>query len=293
MVSSTALWTALGASVRGASHESHGQKNQDSVRLKNPLGVNDFLLLAVADGHGSARSFRSERGSALAAECALRVLGDMVRKLGRDAPLSRVRRQAMTRWPQRIVRAWRSAVRDDLRANPFSLLEFAAFPEKPPVVKPGEELPGTAYLAYGATLLTLAITRRYLIYSQLGDGDILAVHADGHVARPLPKQHEFQSSQTASLCTSNAFQIFQVRVEPCRAGAPALITLSTDGYANCFGDEEGFFTVGADLLTYLRSHGIAFVNEHLQEWLSESSRDGSGDDITVGLATRCRSLWQV
>jgi hypothetical protein len=145
------------------------------VRLKNPRGTNDFLLLAVADGHGSARSFRSERGSALAAECALRVLEDMVRKLRPDAPLSRIRRQAMTRWPQAVVRAWRSAVRDDLAANPFSLLEFAAFPETPPVVKPDEELPGTAYLAYGATLITLAITRRYILYSQLGDGDILAV----------------------------------------------------------------------------------------------------------------------
>jgi hypothetical protein len=290
MVSSTALWTALVASVRGASHESQGQKNQDAVRLKNPRGANDFLLLAVADGHGSARSFRSERGSALAAECALRELGGIVRKLGPDAPLSRVRRQAISRWPQAVVRAWRNAVRDDLRANPFSLLEFAAFPEKPPVVKPGEELPGHAYLAYGATLITLAITRRYILYSQLGDGDILAVKSDGKVLRPLPKQHEFQSNQTVSLCTSDASRLFQVRVEPCRAGEPALITVSTDGYANCFGNEEGFFTVGADLLAYLRSHGIAFVNGHLTEWLRDSSRDGSGDDITVGLAARRRGL---
>lgn len=280
------MWTALGASVRGASHESSGQRNQDAVRLKNPRGANDFLLLAVADGHGSARSFRSERGSALAAECALRVLEDMVRKLRPDAPLSRVRHQAMNRWPQAVVRAWRSAVREDLLANPFSLLEFAAFPEKPPVVKPGEELPGTAYLAYGATLLTLAVTRRYILYSQLGDGDILAVRADGTVTRPLPKQHEFQSNQTASLCTNLAARLFQVRVEPCRAGGPAIITLSTDGYANCFGDEEGFFTVGADLLAYLQANGIDFVNEHMEQWLGESSRDGSGDDITVGLAAR-------
>ena len=290
MVKPTARWMALGASVRGASHESHGQKNQDAVRVKNPRGANDFLLLAVADGHGSARSFRSERGSALAAECALRVLEDIVRKLRPDAPLSRVRCQAMTRWPQAVVRAWKNAVRDDLLANPFSLLEFAAFPEKPPVVKPGEELPGAAYLAYGATLLVLAVTPRYILYSQLGDGDILTVRTDGKVTRPLPKQHEFQSNQTASLCTNQAFRLFQVRVEPCRAGGPALITLSTDGYANCFDSEEGFFTVGADLLAYLQSHGITFVNDHLEQWLRESSRDGSGDDITVGLAARSPTL---
>ncbi len=286
MVSTTARWSALAASVRGASHESRGQQNQDAVRLKNPCGANDFLLLAVADGHGSSRSFRSERGSTLAAECALRVLGEMIRKLGPDAPLSRVRRQAQLRWPKAVVGAWRNAVRADLLARPFSPLEFAAFPEAPPAIKPEGELPPSAYLAYGATLVALAITPRYIFYSQLGDGDILAVSPDGQVHRPLPKQHEFQSNQTISLCTQHAARLFQVKVETCRGNVPAMITLSTDGYANCFGNEEGFFTVGTDLLAYLRSSGFSFVDTHLEEWLRQSSRDGSGDDITVGLAAR-------
>ena len=67
---------------------------------------------------------------------------------------------------------------------------------------------------------------------------------------------------------------------------PALVMLSTDGYANCFGDDEDFFKVGADFLDYLRAEGVAFVGEKLEEWLRQSSRDGSGDDITVGLAVR-------
>jgi hypothetical protein len=48
--------------------------------------------------------------------------------------------------------------------------------------------------------------------------------------------------------------------------------------------------VGADLLAYLQAHGIDFVNENLNQWLGESSRDGSGDDITVGLAARRPAL---
>ena len=84
-------WKALSASVRGASHELGGNRNQDAVRLKNPSGSDDVLLLAVADGHGSARSFRSDRGSAMAAECALRELRRFIRRLGPDAPLSQVR----------------------------------------------------------------------------------------------------------------------------------------------------------------------------------------------------------
>ena len=87
-------WTALSASVRGASHEKTGQPNQDSVRSRNPGSGHEMLLMALADGHGSTRSFRSDKGSALAAECALRQLAKFVRRLGPDAPISKVRNQA-------------------------------------------------------------------------------------------------------------------------------------------------------------------------------------------------------
>jgi len=283
-------WTALSASVVGASHLQNGLGNQDAVRLKNPSGADDVLLLAVADGHGSTRSFRSERGSALAAECALRELGQFIRRLGPNAPLSRVRNQAKTVWPKTLLKAWKSAVRADLVATPFTLFDFAPFPEPPPVVKPDEELPISAYLAYGATLLTVAITPRYIIYSQLGDGDILTVRADGTVERPLPRRHEFMANQTVSLCSYHAFEEFQILVTPLRGPAPALIMLSTDGYANCFGDDEGFYRVGIDFLDYLRAQGVDFVQAKLAEWLKQSSHDGSGDDITVGMAARVNAL---
>ncbi|MCE0498983.1 MAG: protein phosphatase 2C domain-containing protein [Methylacidiphilales bacterium] len=282
----SSIWTAISASVRGNWHEQSGQKNQDAVRLKNPRTAADALLIAVSDGHGSMRSFRSDRGSVLAAECALRLLKNFARRTGPSVPLSRVRRQAQQRWPQELVAAWRRAVRADLIRDPFSPIDFAAFPESPPVIKPGAEPPRIAYLAYGATLIVVAVTRRYILYAQLGDGDILTVGGDGKVSRPLKRHHKFYANETASLCTSEALSEFQVRVDPVRAGRPALIMLSTDGYANCFGNDEGFFSVGADLLAYTRRHGAVFVDENLAKWLRDSSRDGSGDDITVGLAVR-------
>ena len=283
-------WTALSASVRGASHEKTGQGNQDAVRLHNPCGADDVLLLAMADGHGSTRSFRSDRGSAMAAECALREMNRLIRRLGPDAPLSRVRNQAHARWPKDLIASWKAAVRADLTTNPFTFFDFAAFPDAPPVVTPGRDLPISAYLAYGATLVTVAITPRYILYSQLGDGDILTVCSNGLVNRPLPRQHEFMANQTISLCSMNAATEFQIRVDPVRGPIPALVMLSTDGYANCFGDDEAFHQVAADFLAYLRTEGPGFVQDKLEEWLRQSSRDGSGDDITVGLAARTNAL---
>ncbi|HEY0256160.1 MAG TPA: protein phosphatase 2C domain-containing protein, partial [Candidatus Methylacidiphilales bacterium] len=149
-------WTALSATVRGHFHERNGLKNQDAVRLKNSGGATEPLFVAVADGHGSTRSFRSERGSAFAAECAMRVLRPLIRK-NRHTPLSSIRRQAQTRWLGAILEAWRAAVRADLMLDPFSPLDFAAFPEPAPVIKPGMEIPASAYLAYGATLIVAAV----------------------------------------------------------------------------------------------------------------------------------------
>ncbi len=276
--------------MRGSTHERDGRKNQDAVRLSCPSGASDSLFLALADGHGNSRSFRSDRGSAMATECALRLLREFDLRNGPDVPLSSIRRQMRTKWPRALLAAWLQAVRDDVEREPFSPLDFAAFPEKPPVIKPGEPLPFAANLAYGATLIVAAVTRRYILYLQLGDGDILTVRKDGRVSRPWPSDHAYYANQTLSLCSHNVEHHFKVKVEPRRAEAPALILLATDGYANCFENDRGFFRVGADLLGYLRAGGPTFVGEKLEPWLRDSSRDGSGDDITVGLAVRWTAL---
>ncbi len=135
-------WTALSASVRGASHEKSGQGNQDAVRLKNPSGTDDVLLLAVADGHGSTRSFRSDRGSALAAECALARTAPFrpAARPGRPAE-PRAQPGAERAGPRTWSRPGKAPCAPTWLPDPFTLLEFAAFPEPPPVLKPGEELP--------------------------------------------------------------------------------------------------------------------------------------------------------
>jgi hypothetical protein len=278
------LWTALGASTRGNWHETTGQANQDAVRVE--AGPDGSMLLAVSDGHGGAHSFRSDRGSALAVACATRLLAAFLRRLGPGVPLSCLRHQMQVAWPHQVVLEWRRAVRADVRAHPFSPLDFAAFPEPMPATPPGGDWPYSAFLAYGATLLVAALTRDFVIFAQLGDGDILTVTATGEVRRPLVRHHDFYQEQSASLCTHGAAREFQVAVLPRRVHRPALVMLSSDGYANCFGNDEGFFKVGADLLQYARDRGSRFLASHLGAWLHDSSRDGSGDDISVALGLR-------
>jgi hypothetical protein len=71
----------------------------------------------------------------------------------------------------------------------------------------------------------------------------------------------------------------RVMVEP---GRPALITLSTDGYANSFATDEGFLQIGGDYLEMVRKEPDKLA-DGLQSILTEATEQGSSDDITLAL----------
>src|SRR5437660_261399 len=65
-----ATWQVITGSARGAAHRASGLPNQDAVASQDgPGGV----VVAVADGHGHIRHFRSADGAALAVEVACQV----------------------------------------------------------------------------------------------------------------------------------------------------------------------------------------------------------------------------
>ncbi len=139
--------------------------------------------------------------------------------------------------------------------------------------------------AYGATLLAALITPRYLLLLQLGDGDIFIVDSAGRVGRPpLPNDPRLIANQTTSLCGATAWQDVRSYFQPLTARPPALVMLATDGYSNSFADENGFYSAAADLLEAIRTQGSHQTRIQLPGWLRATSKAGSGDDISVGLA---------
>ena len=64
---------------------------------------------------------------------------------------------------------------------------------------------------------------------------------------------------------------------------PLMFFLSTDGYANSFSTTEGFKKAGADFYELWQEKGKEYIEENIDGWLMESSAQGSGDDITVGI----------
>src|ERR1700730_16143173 len=118
------LWEVMGAPVRGASHVRADLTNQDCIDWwpKNQTGA--VVCLAVSDGHGSAKSFRSDVGSKFAVGIALDVLqkfADGLQKFAdglKSSPDSLIKDRAKEKLPRDLVQLWLKAVENDYREQP-------------------------------------------------------------------------------------------------------------------------------------------------------------------------------
>ena len=285
-------WRVIGETVPGASHLRAGIPNQDAILQVRESGRSLPLVLSVSDGHGSNKCFRSHRGSRYAVRKGAQLVGEFLDERRGHLDPSEIETKGRDFLPNEFVRRWREAVAADLEARPFSAEELDAL-EKKDGARARKLVEDNPPLAYGATSLTVAVEESLILYLQLGDGDILTVSEAGEVARPLPEDERLFANETTSLCSASAGRDFRFRVQPLAAERPALILLTTDGYANSFSDEAGFLKVGTDILELLRSDGFDYVSSSLKGWLEEATRAGSGDDCTLGIICRMDALRRV
>ena len=315
-------WCCFAASVVGASHKrkTPPMPNQDAYAVKpeaqddRSQGVSSFgvshQILLVADGHGSGKSFRSDVGSRLAVDEAASYLWDSFGQSTATDPYEVIYDFCRTKLPERLVRLWIEAVRNHLQQNPFTEAETQLLPTAEEVVG-SATTPQSKRLdlqqlregyAYGTTLLGVVITDRFILYLQLGDGDIVCVDSTGKSDRPFPKDPALIANETTSLCLVNAWGHFRIKITPIQSHCPALIFVSTDGYSNSFPSDQDFLENVVDHLPWLREevnlegspHELkelkSRIEEDLTHTLEEVSEKGSGDDITVGMLARCSFL---
>lgn len=282
-------WRVVGRSVRGASHHRAGLPNQDSLGWLQRSGPGEFLIVAASDGHGSAKYFRSHTGSRLAIEAALALAQEFVEGQEASTTLSAIKRTAEERLPQELTRKWREAVGRDLNDAPLTTEELETL-AKADSDAARSSIEANPVHAYGATILLTVVMQSFILYFQLGDGDILIVSESGEVTRPLQKDERLFANETTSLSSTSAWSDFRISFQALAGQPPALILMSTDGYANSFQDEEGFLKVGSDILDMIRSDGLDKVDESLEAWLTEATDKGSGDDVTLAIICRAEAI---
>lgn len=264
-------WSAIVASSRGAAHAAGGLPNQDAVAWWAPSdAASGSVAVAVADGHGHPRHFRSDRGARLAVQVACSVVGDHLVALqgpaGGRATTSLLDELVV---PE-LVDRWRDAVAADLARDPLHRRAVGTA-EDPPAH------------AYGTTLLLAACTPGLVALAQIGDGAAVVLGEDGHAASPVPADPDLDGVRTTSLCQHDAVRRFRTAV----VGAPGVagVLLVTDGFANAQADDPWEPGVARDLVALLASHGPAWVADQLPAWTDRcASPAGSGDDTSAALA---------
>ncbi len=324
-------WKVIEATARGATHERNDLPNQDAIAASDP-GSGLPIVLAVADGHGGSKYFRSHEGARIAVETALEVVpkfftneqtNDGTAEIAGAQPeqdLTLDKQTLELNIPRKLIGEWIRRVLNHLDGNQIGANELARLDNKEQsafITSSGKrealakkraaetlskdeekELAASEtklLQAYGATLLVAAVSERNIFYWQLGDGDIITVSTRGDVANVMPKDERLFANETTSLCIS---QVKDFRVTSQAVSGddeqPALIMLSTDGYSNSYSSSEGFEKVGKDLLELMsEENGFEEVQNNLKGWLEETSRGGSGDDITVGILVRTAALKQL
>jgi hypothetical protein len=265
------LWLALTASQLGAAHQTTGLPNQDAVAARQVRP--DVLVVAVADGHGHWRHFRSARGSQLAVTVACEAAQELAARLDGYQTAASIESQALGTLVPAITGEWRDAVREDVAADPFTSREQAS--------RGGGDDP---LIAYGSTLLLAIAGRRWLVLVQIGDGDIMGIQPDGRPLLPVPRDPSLDGQQTTSLCGLRAEDEFRAAVVDTSTTPLLGVMLATDGYGNAQVADPWTDAVSADLAELINDRPPEWLAGQLPLWASRcASADGSADDTTIAL----------
>ncbi len=261
-------------SVKGASHERSGLPCQDS---SCSFTGNNYYIIAVADGHGDPKHDLSEIGAKIAVESAtyiLRQLTDNITKQ-RDISLSKMVKYD---FPRLLLRRWRNLVENDFRQRIIS-------GEKEFIYEEGSNL----FSRYGTTLLAAIITETDIIYTQIGDGDIVLLRNDNTYEIFSFINQSLVGGETHSLSSNEAVRYFSCGTTN-MAGIRGLF-LSTDGLRNSYDNESAFIRLLSAIAEMVDKDGIEVTKEVISKQFAEFSKNGSGDDIAIAaiIATPAQS----
>lgn len=261
-------WVVIGGTIRGAVHLLQGKPCQDALLVQNNEAYH-YSLACLADGHGSENCPYSDEGAQAAVETAETLFASI---FSQNTPVEAFATLDANKeiWlPKQMEAQWKARIRD-----------IHAQKERPSE----EPFP---YHLYGTTLLALVAMQDFIFAMQIGDGDILTVDRDASVRWLIPPDYT-SDNETYSLCMDSCWSYIKTHILPLNdeRDSPLMFLLSTDGYANSFFEPLGFIKAGADIYKLWRDNGIDYIKEHLEDWLSHSSADGSGDDITMALVFR-------
>lgn len=193
---------AFHMSERGESHLHDGRVCQDSsASFSDECGT----VAVVSDGHGGCDYVRSQIGSAMACEAAVKNIRRLFENISPEAFLAEPD-MMLIQLEAAIINDWNESVRSHYEANPFTEEELDCVSEKAGAsYRSGHRIER----AYGATLIAAAVTRDYWFGIQIGDGKCAAFDEAGSCTQPIPWDEKCFLNKTTSICGSDALRDFR------------------------------------------------------------------------------------
>lgn len=283
-------YIAGGVSHIGSSHTKKNMVNQDSFGV---FQEENYTMIALADGHGSAMHFRSDIGSRFAIEAAHTIFKSFVD----NKPLTNISR-SLKLIKKRILTKWQELCKEDMHVNPIKILkkslETHIVGDAHVLETTGENivmhhdkdihlsnseakrLLSHPLSAYGTTLLAALIIEEGIVLLQLGDGDMRLYYQKEPMNFIIPSPLMYGNA-THSLASSDALEHMQIVFTDT---IPDFIFLSTDGIINSLEDEKDYQTIGFQMMKSFDENASSF-HDDVSKLIERFALFGSGDDCSL------------
>ncbi len=249
-------------------------------------------ICVVADGHGSDNYPRTDRGSKMAVDSAIKRTIDFVKTTYSEDPTTSIGIEELLedekhgfpillQLAKSILMDWHESVESDYRSAPFTDDELTKVSEKYKaryLAKNEEDR--TVEKAYGCTLILFAVTSRYSFGLQIGDGKCVMIDKNGAFSEPIPWDENCQLNVTTSICDSDSIEEFRFFVTD---KAPAAIFCGSDGIDDSYAASEELYALYRSILKIFIEHGLDVGRSEIVEYLPLLTKKGSGDDVSIGM----------
>jgi len=232
----------------------------------------EYAIGIVADGHGSDRYFRSDKGSKFAAEVTMIILQEFL------ASTKNMTRLPNGDWQKQIaasiISRWNDKIEQDKNGNTFTEDELGLLKDAD---KARAESDAWQFV-YGTTLIAVVRTRECFFGLHIGDGKCVAIDADGNPSQPIPWDDDCFLNQTTSLCDSDAINRF--RFVYMTENLPVAAFVASDGVDDTYTSDERLHEFYLTMWRMLQENAETAINE-IQSFLPKMSEQGSHDDISI------------
>lgn len=271
--------TLFSNSTIGARHLLQQMTNQDSCQT---AAGQDYQIFVVADGHGATECFRSEIGSRLAVDVAIKNLelfAQTIKKYDLYSYLSRPkeRDELIRSLISDIVAQWNQYVYADIKAYPIKEEEYERSQTLSSIYQKGMYLTNI----YGSTMIAGLVTPEYIVLFQQGDGTLVVLEEDGTIDDPMPEDDLCIRNLTTSLCDKDAAKRMRYVYMDRKEKDPIAMIAATDGVERSFGDNIHLSAFYAELFYELSELDEEQVGAYLANLLPQISQRGSQDDVTM------------